>query len=274
MRSLAGSYDNITVLSQTNSGPGTARNTGFKAAKGEYVWFVDSDDYLVKDCFLDILPLLQNNLDILQIQYQYVYENSRSTKIANKTIINGIKSGIDVIKDGGLDIPPQFSIFRRKFLLDNNLCFLSGVFHEDTEFKPRALYWAKKVTSLNKIVYNHMEWRGSITSNKGFKHAEDLIVVSSSLISFYRSVHNEEVLPYFTRIIACNINWILKILKVLSKEEQNIIIDNLKRSDQMQFMEQSPEFRYRIESKMLQRHFDITRFLYCNVSKFNWNKTL
>ena len=62
---LANKYSNVNVISQENQGLSIARNTGMTLAKGNYIWFVDSDDYIVKNCVGSVLALCEkNDLDI------------------------------------------------------------------------------------------------------------------------------------------------------------------------------------------------------------------
>ena len=69
-REFADQYSNIKVIDRPNGGLSAARNTGLSLAKGEYVWFVDSDDWIVEDCIGRIVKRLQETQpDMLQIQY-------------------------------------------------------------------------------------------------------------------------------------------------------------------------------------------------------------
>ena len=67
----------LRVVIQDNQGLSEARNTGLSHAKGDYVWFVDSDDWIEPDALKNIFPYLKDGLDLLEIQYQNVYEDGR-----------------------------------------------------------------------------------------------------------------------------------------------------------------------------------------------------
>lgn len=254
--------NNVRVYSQENSGLSVARNVGLSYAKGDYVWFVDSDDYLEDDCLRALCKYLDGCLDILQIQYRYTYENGTPSQYANKTIIEGTKTGKEVLRNGGVDIPAQFSIYRRDFLLDNHLEFYPQIYHEDVEFKPRAVYYAKSIMSYNVVVYNYLQRENSITSKRGLKHANDLITISDRIYNFSRCFDVVDI-SYFSSVISCCINWILIIMDNLTDEEKSRILEILKSKKYLiSSMKRSQELRYRLEAYLLLFNFKIGRWAY------------
>ena len=69
-------YENIAIITQKNQGLSAARNAGLQVARGEYVWFVDSDDWIEPNCLGRITKKLKDGLDILQLQYRNAYEDA------------------------------------------------------------------------------------------------------------------------------------------------------------------------------------------------------
>ena len=65
IKSLQSDYPFITLLQQSNAGPATARNKGVERAKGEYIWFIDSDDFISEDAFEVLWPRLSEGFDII-----------------------------------------------------------------------------------------------------------------------------------------------------------------------------------------------------------------
>lgn len=182
---IAKDHLNIRIINQENQGLSGARNTGIKHARGEYIWFVDSDDYIEENCLGRIVSYLKDDLDILQLQYRHVFEDDTPALDIRFCNIDGIKSGLEVTEQGGLPAPAQFSVLRSKFLIENKLEFVRGIYHEDSEFKPRATYLAKKIASDTEISYNYLQrLSGSITSNFKLKNGIDMLKVNRSLLEF------------------------------------------------------------------------------------------
>lgn len=168
----ADKHSNITLIEQENQGLSGARNTGIKLAKGEYIQFVDSDDYLESNVLKILVDKMDSdNLDILRFNYQNVnerYEVYEPYK-EHKPFVDyrdDICDGLTFLTErlGYGCYAWQFLIKSDLFRLDKNL-FKVGIYFEDTEWTPRILTQAKKVTSTDLMVYNYLLRQGSITNS-------------------------------------------------------------------------------------------------------------
>lgn len=178
-------YDGITVIDQENQGLSAARNAGTIVANGEYIWYVDSDDYIEENCLERIIPQLKDDIDILQLKWRLVYEDGRPPKEVRTSTPVGAFSGKDITERGGLAAPVPFSVLRSKFLKENHLEFVKGIYHEDAEFKPRVVYLAKKIVFDKNVCYNYLQrTSGSIMSSFKPKKAYDLMVIVDRLLNF------------------------------------------------------------------------------------------
>ncbi len=247
---FAKQYSNIIILNQENQGLSMARNNGLAKAQGEYVWFIDSDDYIEENCLRRITDLLNNDIDILQLQYRYVYEDGTSNKDANKYIIDNNKNGLDVIMNGGLPIPAQFSIYKVSLLRDNNIEFMKGIYHEDVEFKPRVTFFAKKIASDSCVSYNYLQRvTGSITSSLKLKNGIDLIAVMNSLFNFIsKQKVNSAINTAFYNIISVSMNSALLVFSKLSDDDKLILEQSLKQNKHLfNCMIKTKNIKYMIE---------------------------
>lgn len=206
---FAAKFDNLRIINQKNQGLSVARNTGLKAARGKYVWFVDSDDWVEKESLHFILKYLKHSeKDVLMYKIREYDEEGR---ILLERSFHDNKneeqiSGTDVVlyqKKYGIDITPmQQYIIRRDFLLSNKLCFVSGIYHEDKEFAPRMLINAKKVAVIPKVIYCYLRRNsGSITTDDSLleKRCFSKIEIYKRYITFGESLiqnKDKEALSY------------------------------------------------------------------------------
>ena len=218
---------NVTIINQHNQGLSMARNAGLKEAKGEYVWFVDSDDWIEEGCLHGIIRRLEEtDVDMLQLQYRNVYSDDTPGDEHFSTI-EGIINGKDwLVKDKFL-VPVPFMVYRREFLLGNHLSFCPGIYHEDNEFKPRALYLAKSCASYDKVAYNYFRGNpNSITAVSRLKNGTDILVVMNRLKDFVdeHDVRGRYRRSFYTQI-GNAMKMVLRILFAVS-EEDHILLRN------------------------------------------------
>lgn len=187
----AARYPGIRLISQDNKGLSGARNTGLRAAAGEYVWFVDSDDWIENDSIRPLLEFAETNtLDVLCFGAIIYHDPERmcETDSPSTELCGQIFDGETFISRVPT-IPSAWSaLYRREFLLTNRLTFYEGILHEDQEFTPRAYCLAKKIAYLHKPVYYYYQRPGGIMKSKqDIRRCRDLLTIADSLYSFART---------------------------------------------------------------------------------------
>lgn len=176
----------IKVISQENEGLSVARNRGLQEATGEIVIFVDGDDYLVHGA-IEILKTLmqQNDLDVLLADEVKVTEEKKEREETDEKIVcDDLVTGMELLLTKEASFTGCNYIYRRSFLEEYHLRFLKGVLHEDMEFFPRSLYYAKRVMKTNYKFYYHVMREGSITSSRNIKRSKDLIYMADLIETF------------------------------------------------------------------------------------------
>lgn len=163
-------YPNVRVHSQRNCGLSVARNVGLDMARGDYLWFVDSDDMIRKNCLNSLLDYAEGS-DVLAFG-----------PMLHRHRMSG--SDYIVATKGHFQHPVQYYIFRRQFLIDNELRFYPGIFHEDSEFTPRALYFADSLVICTDSCYSRTVRPDSITRSMDIRRAYDLIFVAGRMKDF------------------------------------------------------------------------------------------
>ncbi|MFI1773825.1 glycosyltransferase [Thalassobellus citreus] len=174
-------YPDISIVSQENKGLSGARNTGLKHSKGDYIWFVDSDDWISSNCLINIFKKLNSKLDIIWLGHD-VWYLGKSTKNYIPQQISHAITGEDFFIN---HLENQFYIWKfiynRNFLLANNLTFFEGILYEDLEFTPRALVHAKKCITISEICYHYLVREGSIANNIKEKNIEHRFIILNKL---------------------------------------------------------------------------------------------
>lgn len=221
-------YRNLRVITQINQGLSVARNKGLSYARGRYVWFVDSDDWIEPGAVQSICNIIKtennkgNVIDIVQIGFQNVYEDTLTVNVPSIPFWYGSVTGIEYMNMKGLPTPAQFNIYRRDLLINNNLWFKDGILHEDIEFKPRVLHFCKSCLCATDIIYNYLQRKaGSITSSFKLRNATDLLFVMNSLCKFIKDQGiKEEELQFFRKRIGITLNLLLRGSQQLSKKDK------------------------------------------------------
>ncbi len=200
--------NNIHVVSQTNQGLSMARNNGLAKAKGDYVWFIDSDDWISSDSLSIISKKLQDdNPDILMIRAANCFDHKQVIRQHKFPYVHSNVSGEEIFLSDCWTTCVPFFIIRRDFLIENNLKFMEGVFHEDNEFTPRLLLAAKKVSQINDVLYFVRQNPNSITRSVNPKKAFDIIKVLNSLDSYINKKNlSSEILMKFGCFMSMTLN--------------------------------------------------------------------
>lgn len=185
-------HKNLIIINQTNKGLSEARNAGTKQAKGDYIWFVDSDDWLQEKSISTLLSHINDNYDAIKILIRSVKEKENTfidekynKYLANKNCI----SGKEYLFEGGVYAPAQGIIYKRKFLQKYQLYFIPNIYHEDAELGMRALYYAKQIFLIKDICYYYrIRQEGSIMSSLKLKNFQDLLFIYNQRTIFERNI--------------------------------------------------------------------------------------
>lgn len=177
----AGADDRIKVFHKNNGGLSSARNYGIKNAAGEYLLFVDSDDYVANNMCSTLEEGLQQygKTDLVSFdawkECGEVRENVRRIPQDYTVISGGKEYLLRGYKHRNVNVQAWMYAYKADFLRDENLRFKEGILHEDVEFMPRVLLKAKQVLILPDMLYHYQIREASISmSMDKRKNIEDL----------------------------------------------------------------------------------------------------
>ncbi len=158
----------IKIIDQMNMGCAIAKNNGFNKAIGEFIVYIDSDDYILKNGLNALLKEARlHTLDIV-IPFPKHYLNNKKIKYDKNTYIikNGEKYLVEQLLNKNHYILTTAILFRRKFLLDYHISYPEGLIHEDIYYYLISIYYAKSIKNININYYRITENPNSITRNK------------------------------------------------------------------------------------------------------------
>ena len=188
LESYQASYEHIRIIDQKNSGVSAARNAGLDAAEGDYVWFVDCDDFITTNCLAQLRSEVKD-VDILNFgSYSFtgqLSDDERALLEKKELQPTSYANHVCVIK----------SLFRRDFLNSNAIRFDTDIsFSEDSLFHCKCLLMNPEMSKLEKTMYIIRYWGGSSTAKTSAQLSEkrirDWTKVAMRFYEYYlRSAH-------------------------------------------------------------------------------------
>lgn len=197
-------HHNIKVIRKENGGLSSARNAGLDVARGKYIYFIDSDDYIMKDALESLYNRAEKEeLDIIYFNTRPFFEND-DVKSKNRNYIDyykrkgdysGVHTGQSMFalmrKENEFFGSACLQFIKRSLLEENDLRFYHGIIHEDNLFSFKCVMLAQRVGYINKAYYLRRVHDDSImTVKKSMKNVEGYLVSYAEMISF---MHNRQV---------------------------------------------------------------------------------
>ncbi len=186
----------IVIIDQKNKGLGGARNSGIDIAKGDYLFFLDSDDYIRKDTLNYLYHYAtENALDLVVFNYEKVDENG---KVIHKTNFgNEIVSRDDAFRKivAHRTSPQAWNKLYKKYLFtDTRIRYPEKFLHEDLPVTYKVFWYAQKIGYTNESFYYWLSRDGSITQKFTFSHIDD---IANSLLQKKQFLEENDVIKSY-----------------------------------------------------------------------------
>lgn len=211
------------IKNKSNLRSGYCRNIGIKYARGQYILFVDADDF----CNIELLDktvhaIKNDNSDIC------IFNISRFDTKANKIVqcFYTIQTDLSVIDNSYANIfllttPGPIKVFKKSFINDNNIVFSEKIHHsEDIEFTILAIKLAKKISILHDVLYYYRLPQETLTNNESLRsiYVEDfLIAINKTANKIFKLNLSNSHLKNFIKFLTIQINYSYSILSESAK---------------------------------------------------------
>lgn len=227
---------NVIVINQENTGLGGARNTGLKYASGEYILFVDSDDYLQLNSLKSIIDFIRiSNVELLRLNYNLRDENGniipkKKNALYNVHYSDNKVDGITFITDFlGWSCYAWLYLYKRDFIINNHFVFHENIYYEDVIWLLQVLQRAKKVCSFDYTIYNYVQRKGSITKStlhsKKLKTFCDKLSVVDFISVYSREIGNQKLKQWCSGFISLQIMGMLRFAICELPEKKTDLLD-------------------------------------------------
>lgn len=206
--------DKIKSYIKENGGQGSARNYGLKKATGEYIGYVDSDDFVEKDMYKKLYnKAKENNYDIVVCGNYNVSEDYQNKNI--DAFINNYNTDLENIFFGKMAVWNK--IYKRDILIKNKLEFKEKVWYEDLAFTLKAIMNSNTFAFIDEPLYDYLIREGSTMNNSNVKRNLEILEAFNDILSYIQHNKKEE---YFSKIefLAIDHIYISAIVRVLKAE--------------------------------------------------------
>lgn len=167
----------IKIITQTNQKQGAARNNGSKIATGEYIGYIDSDDWIDLEYFEKLYNSAKKyNADIALATNIRIGKNKykKRLNITKEEVFTTLQEKFDACRQYKNECPTN-KIYKLSLLKENNITWPEGCYCEDKLFTAQAIYYAKKLVTVPGINYYYYQNPTSTVNTRSKKHSKVLI---------------------------------------------------------------------------------------------------
>ncbi len=256
----------IKYIKQENKGIGATRNLGINLARGKYIMFLDSDDYLDKKaCQAFYERINKSKLDVVVSNFYKDIDGIIKEEKLPSFPDTSLKDNKQLLLD--INLAPWNKIYRTEFLKKNKILFVTDLKYEDAPFVLECLFKAKKIGKLD-MALNYYVIHGNSETTLRDKRMFDIIKIMDIIRNIFKSDKEyDEVIDTLTIKILVNYTIQQRVNK--NKKERHLFIDEVfcYLNDNVKDYRHNSYFKKRSFIKGLIEKNKILTKMYCDVYK-------
>lgn len=239
-RELADQHpERIRLVQQENKGIGGARNTGIEEATGNYLFQIDSDDYLAPGALDRIAPFLSNDFDMLIFDAVLVDEQGKKIEAmpgCKKKDVTSFTAYPELL----FEFPaPWNKIVRRSIFLDQQIQYPLHVWYEDLRVTSKLYPHADRVVYLDEALYRYVLHSGSIMNSSKCERNLEIITAIDDIVNYYREIGLYETYKTQLEFLAFTHQLIVATTRVNQIDHKSPVLSQLKND----FLQKFPAYR-------------------------------
>lgn len=194
--------DRVIYVEKENGGLSDARNYGLKYATGDFIAFLDSDDYIEKNAYEEMYnKAIEENADY--VECDFIWEFPNKIRIDKQYPYKNKKEMLSFVR-----VVAWNKLIKRQLITDNNLEFPKGLRYEDVEFTYKLIPFVNKFAYVNKPFIHYVQREGSIANVQNERTAE-IFTVLDNVIEFYKKnniyeKYRDELEYNYARYLLCS----------------------------------------------------------------------
>ncbi len=214
-------YPGIKYLEKENGGLSDARNYGMQYATGEYIAFLDSDDYVEETMYEEMYNVAQKEAaDMVECNFIWEYPDKKREDIG--AVYNSKREMVEKAR-----VVAWNKLIKRELLEKTGVKFPIGLRYEDVEFFYKLVPYLEKVSFVKKCFVHYIQRGNSIANTQNIR-TKEIFTVLQNVISYYREngfydEYKDELEFIYVRFLLCSS--LKRMCKIQNKEERNLALD-------------------------------------------------
>lgn len=228
-------YENIKYYKKENTGVADTRNFGIEKSSGDYILFLDDDDYLDNNLLKTLEPYILNDNDLVKYKLRKITEDGKLLEEIEGPIFENLpgEEAFNILYANDILIDsPCIYLIKKDIFTKNKYQFIKGAEHEDFGLMPLIIMAAKKMSSIDIYGYNYIQCKTSVVRGnkyeKVLKRAYDTLIHYDNMCNVIEKANLKQITKENAKIYYTNVI-ILKILELEDKDKKQFINEIKKR---------------------------------------------